>query len=248
MLALLVAVAQASSHVETYRVEGVERQALVFPGIGPAPTEGRPLVLAFHGHGGSMAQAARSFGVQRLWPEATVVYPDGLPTVGRLTDPQGRRQGWQSRSGDNGDRDLKLVDAILAAQKGVDRRRVYAMGHSNGGRFTYVLWAARGGVFAAYGVSGSPAAGLLPRLRPASLFATAGESDPLVPFAGQRRSVDAIAGLDGADLARATTTGYVTLAKGQGDLELGTYFSPAGHAFPADAIAATVALFKRHRL
>lgn len=243
MLALFFAVAQAPSHVEAYTVEGVSRQALVFPGFGPAP---HPLVLGFHGHGGSMRQAARSFGVQRLWPEATVVYPDGLPTVGRLTDPEGRRQGWQSSPGMNGDRDLKLVDAILAAQKGIDLRRVYAMGHSNGGRFVYVLWAARGERFAAYGVSGSPATGLLPQLRPASLFATAGESDPLVPFAGQKRSIDAVAALDGADLGKATTNDYVTLAPGKSGLEVGAYLSPAGHAFPPDAVAATVALFKRH--
>lgn len=244
MLAFLAAV-QVSSHVETFTVDGVAREALVFPGRGAAPKEGRPLVLAFHGHGGGMRQAARSFDVQDLWPEATVIYPQGLPTKG-MTDPQGTRNGWQQNAGDEGDRDLKFVDAIFAAQRGYDLRRVYAMGHSNGGRFTYLLWATRPDRFAAYGPSSSPAVRLVASFRPAPAFVTAGEADNIVPFFTQKATIDRLAQLDGADLARGTKTGYVTLAKGANDVELGTYVSPLGHAFPHDAVVATVELFKRH--
>lgn len=244
MLALIAA-AQTTSYVETYVVEGVSREALVFPGTGVAPATGRPLVLAFHGHGGSMAQAARSFGVQKLWPEATIVYPNGLATKG-IADPNGGLRGWQQNAGENGDRDLRLVDAILAARKGVDPHRIYAMGHSNGGRFTYVLWGARGDRFAAYGPSSSPGARLVPTFRPAPAFVTAGEADPIVPFRVQRMTMDALGRLDGVDLSKATKNGYVTLAPGAQGVELGTYVSPAGHAFPPDAVAATIDLFKRH--
>ena len=213
-------------NVETYVVDGVAREALVFPGVGVAPRTGRPLVLGFHGHGGGMRQAARSFDAQSFWPEATVVYPQGLPTKG-MTDPEGTKAGWQQRAGENGDRDVRFVDAILQAQKGVDPRRVYAMGHSNGGRFTYVLWAERGDRFAAYGPSGSPGFGLLRSFRPAPAFCTAGEKDPIVPYRGQRATIDALIKLDGIDLSRATKAGYVTLAPGKGGLELGTYVHPA---------------------
>lgn len=243
---ILPAVLAAPFHVETFTVGGVARQALVFPGSGDAPKAGRPLVLAFHGHGGSMVQASRSFGVQTLWPEATVIYPDGLPTVGALTDPKGERQGWQKAPDESGDRDVKFVDAILAGRKGVDAKRVYAMGHSNGGRFTYVLWATRGDRFAAYGISGSPAGPLVRRFRPTSAFVTAGEADRLVPFASQNRTIDALAQLDGVDLSKGVKTGYVTLAKGACGLELGTYIHPQGHRYPPEAATATVALFKRH--
>ena len=37
-------------------------------------------------------------------------------------------------------------------------------------------------------------------------------------------------------------------AKVAGDLERGACVAPMGHDFPPDSMAATVALFKRHRL
>ena len=81
-----------------WTVDGIVRQALVYA---PAQTstQASPVVFAFHGHGGSMQNAARSFGYHRLWPEAIVVYPQGLKTPGRLTDPQGLgRAGSTSRA------------------------------------------------------------------------------------------------------------------------------------------------------
>lgn len=191
-----------------------------------------------------MRQASRSFGVQNLWSEATVVYPQGLPTKG-MTDPQGRRPGWQQNVGEEDDRDLKFVDVLLRSLKGFDPKRVFAMGHSNGGRFTYVLWEARGDRFAAYGPSGSPAVRLVPGLQPASVFITAGEADRIVPFAAQQATIDAVARLDGVDLSRATRKGYVTLAKGTEGLDFGTYIHPGGHTHPREAAESTVAFFKR---
>src|SRR4051812_38371191 len=78
----------------TWTVGGVEREALVHvpTHFGPA---GAPLVFAFHGHGGSDRQAARSFHLHDAWPDALVVYPQGLPTVGQLTDGSGKEAGWQ---------------------------------------------------------------------------------------------------------------------------------------------------------
>src|SRR5436190_19956962 len=124
--------------------------------VGEVPAQARtnatPVVFAFHGHGGSMRNAARSFGYHALWPEAIVVYLQGLNTPGRLTDPDGKKPGWQSGIGDQGDGDLKFFDAVLTSLRQdyrVNEKRVYATGHSNGGGFTYLLWAARGDRFAA---------------------------------------------------------------------------------------------------
>ena len=91
----------------------------------------------------------RDFAYHKHWPEAIAVYMQGLNTPGVLTDPEGKRPGWQKRVGDQNDRDLKFFDAVLATLKKdyrVDEKRVYATGHSNGGAFTYLLWAARGDV------------------------------------------------------------------------------------------------------
>ena len=97
-----------------WTVDGVVREALVcVPAT--AGTNASAVVFAFHGHGGSMNNAARMFGYHTLWPEAIVVYMQGLNTPGRLTDPEGKRPGWQKDAGDQGDRDLRFFDAVLAS-------------------------------------------------------------------------------------------------------------------------------------
>ena len=88
---------------------------------------------------------------QSHWPEAVVVYPQGLPTRS-ARDPEGDRAGWQNRVGEFGDRDIKFVDAIAESLRNegwVDDARVFATGHSNGGGFTYALWNARPGMLTA---------------------------------------------------------------------------------------------------
>src|ERR1051326_4735523 len=82
-----------------WNVDGVVREALVYAPA-KAKSEASPVVFAFHGHGGSMSNAARQFGYHRLWPEAIVVYMQGLNTPGRLTDPEGQKAGWQFGPGD----------------------------------------------------------------------------------------------------------------------------------------------------
>ena len=72
-----------------WNVEGVTREALVYvPAAARPPT---PVVFAFHGHGGTMKNAAAHFGCHRLWPEAIAVYMQGLNTPGTLTDPKRTR-------------------------------------------------------------------------------------------------------------------------------------------------------------
>src|SRR5690348_2580927 len=130
---------------QTWTIDGVQRTALVALPKGDAREV--PLVFVFHGHGGTSLNAARTFRTHEFWPEALVVYPQGLPTMGQVTDPEGKLPGWQHMPGSEGDRDLKLFDAMLkwAGEKySVDPARTFAAGHSNGGSFVYALWAARG--------------------------------------------------------------------------------------------------------
>src|SRR5437667_8588175 len=79
----------------TWDVDGVQREALVFE---PAKktADKVPLVFDFHGHGGTAKQAARTHHVHEAWPDALVVYMQGLNTPGKLTDPEGKKSGWQS--------------------------------------------------------------------------------------------------------------------------------------------------------
>src|SRR5579885_3164201 len=103
--------AQASDGtLMTWNVDGLQRMALVFAPQTSGAGEKHPLVFAFHGHGGNPRSISQGMHLQDLWPEAIVVYPQGLPARSRI-DPQGLRPGWQFGSGENADRDLKFFDA-----------------------------------------------------------------------------------------------------------------------------------------
>ena len=99
-----------------WKVDGVAREALVYAPA-TAKTDPSPVVFAFHGHGGTMKNAATKFAFDKHWPEAIAVYMQGLKTPGTLTDPQGKLAGWQKTFGDQGDRDLKFFDAVLATSE-----------------------------------------------------------------------------------------------------------------------------------
>ncbi len=228
-----------------WTVDGVKRVALVHvpPGSGPAP-----VVFVFHGHGGSMRQVAASLPVHKLWPEALVVYPQGLPTKGQLTDPAGRENGWQARPGSDGDRDLKFFDTMLAglrAEGRVDERRVYSTGHSNGGGFTYLLWATRCDVFAAFGPSSAVAGRGYPSLKPAPVVHVAGRSDRLVKFNWQEYQIDVLLRINQCGTGRKIAAD-VTLYESKIGAPVETYIHPGGHRLPAEAAGIIVDFFKAH--
>ena len=119
----------------------------------------RPVVFVFHGHGGRAEGMTRGMAIHRHWPEAIVVYPQGLPTPG-LFDKEGRGTGWQHDGGDLADRDLRFFDVMLeelVRERGADPRRVHVTGHSNGGGFCYVLMVERGHLLASAAPSSASA-------------------------------------------------------------------------------------------
>jgi polyhydroxybutyrate depolymerase len=238
---------------ETWIVDGVERTALVAaPPARAGGSERPPLVLVFHGHGGTSENAARTFRIHADWPEALVVYPQGLPTPGRLTDPRGTRPGWQSGVGEQDDRDLLFVDAILKwarTRYAIDERRLYAAGHSNGGSMVYVLWAARGEFFTAFAPSSSVfQRRLLSSARPKPAFIVAGEKDRLVPFAIQKPSLVATLALNQADSTGAPWSGRAVLHRSAIGADVVAYVHPGDHQMPADAGALMVKFFKEREL
>jgi polyhydroxybutyrate depolymerase len=187
--------------LRTWDVEGVKREALVYAPL--KQTAGKvPLVFDFHGHGGTARHAARTHHLHQAWPEAVVVYMQGLNTPGKLSDPEGKRPGWQHGPGDQNDRDLQFFDAVLASLKKdfpIDEQRIYATGHSNGGAFTYLLWAKRGETFAAFAPVAAAAGVYFLEAKPKPLFHAVSENDPLVTFAMQQRTLNHVKKLNHCD-------------------------------------------------
>ncbi|MEN9992104.1 MAG: hypothetical protein RLZZ224_1806 [Verrucomicrobiota bacterium] len=168
------------------KVGDVERKALVFPAQDDA-TNGKkkstPLVLCYHGHGGNALSASRSFSMHRAWPNACVVYPQGVPTPGRLTDPEGKQNGWQFEQGSHDDRDLHFFDMLLSTcteRFHINPCAIFVMGHSNGGAFTYLLWAHRSEKIQAVAPSAAVAHRLVPILKPKPCFHSMATNDRLV--------------------------------------------------------------------
>jgi polyhydroxybutyrate depolymerase len=227
-------------------VGGIAREGLVYRST--APGRPAPLVLAFHGHGGSARQAARSFRFHEHWPEAIVAYLEGLPTPTRRIDPDGRLSGWQVYPGHQDDRDLRFVDVVLAAlkvRKAVDEDRVFATGHSNGGAFTYLLWARRPEAFAAFAPSaaGSVFVATIPA-KPAMHLA--GRNDELVRFEAQERTMLAVRYRNGCEgPARRRAEGCLEYPSPKG-APFVSFIHDGGHRYPAEATPLVVAFFKEH--
>lgn len=183
-LLLILGTRETSAEVVRWRVDGEPREAIVYAPAAARGGERVPLVLAFHGFGDHMHNFQHT-DVHAAWPDAVVVYFQGLATRRGLP-------GWQVERGD-GDRDLRLVDVALAALREtyrIDPDRIYATGFSNGGMFTYLLWAERPGVFAAYA---PVAARLRPSVRPTQprpVFHVAGKRDRVVSFSDQEAAIE----------------------------------------------------------
>jgi polyhydroxybutyrate depolymerase len=251
-MARAAAAAEPTLVARTWNVGGVERTALMHVPEKKAAEPGWPVVFVFHGHGGSARNAAGSIAVHRAWPEAVVVYMQGLPTPGAITDPDGKLAGWQKGAGDQADRDLKFFDAVLASLKAdlkVDEKRVYATGHSNGGAFTYLLWAARGDSLAAV----APSAAVYRQVRDLKakpVLHAAGENDELVKFAWQQRMIDAVLRVNGCEAEAKPWAKSGDLVgksyESKGGTPVVTVIHPGTHKFPADAVELIVRFFKEH--
>jgi polyhydroxybutyrate depolymerase len=209
-----------------WNIDGTTRRALVhFPAI----TNGAPIIFAFHGHGGTMNFAARRFRLHELWPEAVVVYPQGLPTK-TPNDLEGKRAGWLMLPGSN-NKDLKFFDAMLDTARRewqIDTNRVYATGHSNGGGFTYLLWGTRGDLLVAVAPVAAPGGQLLRQAKPCPVLHIAGRNDAVVAFAMQERTVEAARRVN-------STNAPVEFVVHNG-----------GHTYPDDAPEKIVTFFKQH--
>jgi len=229
-----------------WNVDGTTREALVYVPPGAQPTA-TPVIFAFHGHYGTMAFAARKFDLHTLWPEALVVYPQGLPTVSKLVDPAGKFPGWQTLPGEYGDRDLKFFDAMLATLRKeyhVDDKRIYSMGHSNGGLFTYLLWSARGDQFAAMAPCAAVIVKGLTDFKPKPVFHLAGQTDPIVKFEWQQFTIETVKQTNQCSGEGQPWGDKCTLYPSKVGAPLVTYIHPGKHEVPPDAPALIVKFFR----
>jgi polyhydroxybutyrate depolymerase len=141
-----------------------------------------PLVLAFHGTGGTGEGMIGYSGFGPLAERAGVVtaYPSSGPDADQWSLSENRR----------GDDDFALVDGIidrLVRAGCADRARVYAVGVSNGGGFATRLGCDRSSRIAAV-VSVAGDYGPLPPCRPdrpVSLLEIHGTADQAAPYAGR---------------------------------------------------------------
>ena len=242
--ALALSAVAAEPGRREWTVDGVTREALVC--IPPqALSNAVPVVFVFHGHGGNMRHMARNFPCHTLWPEALVVYLQGLPTPGRLTDPEGKKAGWQSAPGSQGDRDLKFFDAVMETLRTtckIDGKRVYATGHSNGGGFTYLLWATRSYCFDAF----APCAAVTPQLSQLTskpVLHVAGEKDPLVKFVWQQKTLEMLRQINHCGAGQPWGTNATLYASSAGTPVI-ALIHPGGHELPPEALPSVVRFFK----
>jgi polyhydroxybutyrate depolymerase len=240
----------AEPQVMRWTIDGVPRFAVVYaPSVQQARAKA-PLIFAFHGHGDNAWFASEQFAFQTLWPEAVVVYPEGLPTPA-ASDPQGERRGWQHQPGEVGDRDLKLFDAMLRSLRRkfhVDDQRVYAAGFSNGGFFDYILWARRPQEFAAFAACAAALRAPLQLSVPKPVLVVAGEQDQRVPFDEQRKNVETLRKINGCTGEGRPWESVATRYDSPGGAPVVAYIHPYGHAVRRAATELIVKFFQSQTL
>jgi len=231
-----------------WTVDGVEREALVY--LPSNSSEDRtPVIFAFHGHGGSMHFAARGMAFQNYWPQAIVVYPQGLPTPGIVLDGEGKKRGWEHKPDQEGDRDLKFVDAILASLRdkySIDENRVYATGFSNGGLFTYLLLSQRSNEFAAFAPGGAVLLPQVPLTRARPVLHYGGQSDQLARFEKQEATIDQVRKFNGCAERGESCGPSCTLYNSSKAAPVETFVHPYGHFYPPAVTSLIVKFFKEH--
>ena len=256
LLSLLAVVASCRAQVQLpdgfqkldITIDGVTRSGFIYA---PSTSQEQPapVVFVWHGHGGTALQIGRSLPMYKLWPEAISVYLQGLNTVGQLTDPEGKKSGWQHGAGAEGDRDLKLFDSTLAFLKEhhkVDTKRIFSTGHSNGGGFTYLLWQTRPDVLCAI----APSAAASIRLRDTPFKAKpcmhlAGTQDPLVKYEWQQLAMTKVREINQCSTEGTPWDKDCTLYPSKVGAPFIAYIKEGGtHKFPEEAPALIAKFFK----
>jgi polyhydroxybutyrate depolymerase len=239
MLALLLLLSVSPPKEIHLKIDGRDRLAYV---IAPsAHTSAKPpVIFMFHGHGGSAQRCMDRFGMEKRWPQAVVVYCDGLPINGG----GGLAQGWEIDTIER-NRDIKYFDALLPevlSEYHADPKKVFAWGFSNGGMFMYTLWSMRPDKIAAFCASGACFANNDIHLDvPKPAFITLSANDPIVPPNLQEAAFEQVEKTD-RSAKSGRHFGAGTLLKGAKPVVVWRY--NGGHEFPFESFPKLIEFFK----
>jgi polyhydroxybutyrate depolymerase len=151
--------------------------------------------------------------------------------------------------GQDENRDLALVDAALTSLREevkVDEARIDSTGFSNGANFTYLLWAERPGVFAAFA---PVAARLRPSVQPTQprpIFHVAGTEDAQIRYADQLHAIEAARKANGVSGKGAGCGSGCTVYDAPGGTTVMTWIHPGGHEYPEGTSERIAKFFREH--
>lgn len=225
---------------------GGSRAARVYPGEKSAQ-QPSPLVLVFHGLGDNAWNFADIVAFHEAWPEATVVYPEGLPRE----DRSGKR-GWHGFRDNDANGDMAYVDAllqVLAARYRVDPARIYVTGFSNGGHMTFNLLLDRPCRFAAFAPVGALGEYIADASTPRPVLYLFGREEPREYTEAWQQTVVALATLNHATgEKRALDSGLTEFVPGPGGESTVYGLYRAGHVWPYRGNEIIVRFFREHAL
>ena len=230
--------------IVSVKSEGMTRRALVY--APQVQKSAAPLVFVFHGRGGSMTGISKKLDIHNFWSEAIVVYPQGMWCEGGYRDGF----GWVISDTDDEGRDIRFFDVLLEYLEknyNVDADNIFATGHSNGGGFTYALWAFRGDKFKGFAPSASSARRLgenAKKRTPKPVFIMAGVQDEIVLIDRVRRDVAEAKRINGCAGSPIKFTDSTTIYYGENGADVVDAIHPFGHDIQRDMLPEMVEFFK----
>jgi polyhydroxybutyrate depolymerase len=237
---------QRHAQIRKWKVGNAQREAIVYIPAS-ANTKYTPVLFVFHGHGGNMKDMFYSHSFDQLWPEAIIVVPQGLKTPGKLVDQAGKYAGWQQGPGNSADRDIYFFDEMLKSLQNeykINKSQIFATGHSNGGSFTYLLWAMRGNVLAGVAPSAAGAFGFEQMLSPKPVIHILCKNDQLVKPRLQYLQLNKLLKLNHCSTGSRYYAPNTILYPSTSSTPVAIYAHSGGHTYPKDADKIVVKFLK----
>jgi len=220
---------------KSFMVLGVERQFLVYNPVHTATN----IVLVFHGNGGTALGFANKYHIHNHLTESITVYIQGIPGIGGGFDPKGLKNGWQRKAGDGGDRDLHFMDVLIPQLRlsypGL-KESIFAFGHSNGGRFVYLLWSLRAEYFKGFIINAHQGVDLLALALARKCMVITGSQDKVVNNANQLKSADMIKQILETDESKVVNEQLTIYTNSHSEYFLYHYIHGGGHDVPKSAL------------
>ncbi|MEP7320928.1 MAG: hypothetical protein ABI761_03375 [Saprospiraceae bacterium] len=197
-------------------------------------------LIVFHGNGGTADGFAKKYPLHGVIPGGLILYLQGIPGIGGGFDPKGLKNGWQRKKGDGEDRDLYAIDALvkeIVSKYPKLKDHIYAMGHSNGGRFTYLLWSERASLFKGFIINAHQGVDLIEKgIEPRTSMIITGRQDRVVNNANQFKSVELIKNLIQPDNTKSINEELTIYSNNKSGLRLHHYIHAGGHDLPKTAL------------